>query len=121
MVISEFGETPPDAIERFTKLEAMPAPDPAELAPTDVIIQVKSASVGWVDLLMTSGQYQHMAKPPYTPGLEYAGVVVWKGADAVGDFAVGDEVLADGGMTGPRSLGAYQRWGGWATYAVEPS
>lgn len=121
MVVSEFGETPPDAIERFTKLEPMPAPDPAELSPADVIIQVKSASVGWVDLLMTSGQYQHMAKPPYTPGLEYAGVVAWKGPDASADFSVGDEVLADGGMTGPRSLGAYQRWGGWATYAVAPS
>lgn len=120
-MVSEFGETPPDAIERFTKLEPMPAPDPTELAPTDVIVQVKSASVGWVDLLMTSGQYQHMASPPYTPGLEYAGVVAWMGPEARGDFAVGDPVLSDGGATGPRSLGDYQRWGGWATYAVAPS
>src|SRR5690349_15076550 len=99
VVVTAFGETPTDAIERLTKLEPMPAPAPSELAPTDVVIQVKSASVGWVDLLMTSGQYQHMASPPYTPGLEYAGVVAWMGPEARGDFAVGDEVLADGAVT----------------------
>ena len=36
-------------------------------SPRDVIVAIKSAAVGWVDLLMTSGQYQHMPKPPYTP------------------------------------------------------
>jgi len=68
---------------------------------------------------MTSGQYQHMPKPPYTPGLEMAGRIAWKGADVDG-FAEGDAVLVDGFLAGPRSLGAYQRWGGFATYAVAP-
>ena len=77
VVVSEFGETPLDAIENHTALVPMPAPDPAALGPRDVIIAIRSASVGWVDLLMTSGQYQHMPKPPYCPGLEYAGVVAW--------------------------------------------
>ena len=69
---------------------------------------------------MTSGQYQHMPAPPYTPGLEYAGVIVAKGGAAAPDFAVGDPVLVDPFLAGPRSLGAYQKSGGWASYAVVP-
>ena len=30
-------------------------------------------------------------------------------------------MLADGFLTGPRSLGAHQRWGGWATWTVAPA
>jgi NADPH2:quinone reductase len=119
VVVAEFGETPPDAIERLISIEAMAAPDPASLGPRDVIVAVRSASVGWVDLLMTSGQYQHAPRPPYTPGLEYAGEVAWRGPEAEG-VAVGDRVLVDGFLAGPRSLGAYQAWGGWASYAVAP-
>lgn len=120
VVVSDFGETPLDAVDHHTTLEVMEPPDPSELAAGDVIIAIKSASVGWVDLLMTSGQYQHMARPPYTPGLEYAGVVAWKGAAAGEHIAVGDEVFVDGFLAGPRSLGAYQRWGGFASYGVAP-
>jgi len=76
--------------------------------------------VGWVDLLMTSGQYQHMPKPPYVPGLEYAGVVAWIGDD-VRDLQVGDRVLVDALLAGPRSLGGYQSYGGFATYGVAPA
>lgn len=120
VVVSELGETPLDALEKHISLVPMEPPDPKTLAPTDVIVQVKSATVGWVDLIMASGQYQHVPKPPYTPGLEYAGVVVWKG-EGVGDaLAIGDEVLNDGFRTGPRSLGAYQAMGGFASYAVAP-
>jgi NADPH2:quinone reductase len=61
-----------------------------------------------------------MARPPYTPGLECAGTVVWAGPEARG-VAVGDAVIVDGLLTGPRSLGAYQRWGGFASYVVAPS
>jgi NADPH2:quinone reductase len=48
-------------------------------------------------------------------------VVVWRGEGAAGRVAVGDRVLSDGLLTGPRSLGDYQRWGGFASYAVAPS
>jgi NADPH:quinone reductase len=120
VVVRELAEDPAAAFDRI-EIEPMPPPDVATLAPGDVVIAVRSASVGWVDLIMTSGQYQHLLQPPYTPGLEYAGVVVWAGPDAVARVAVGDEVLVDGLVTGPRSLGAYQRWGGWASYAVAPA
>jgi NADPH2:quinone reductase len=119
VVVSAFAENPLEAIEKAT-LEVMDPPDVARLSPHDVIVAVKSASVGWVDLLMTSGQYQHMPKPPYCPGLEYAGEVAWKGAE-VGAFDVGDAVLVDGFLAGPRSVGAYQASGGFASYAVVPA
>jgi NADPH2:quinone reductase len=120
VVVSAFAETPPEAIDTKMSLVPMDAPDPAGLSPRDVIIAVKSAAVGWVDLLMTSGQYQHMAKPPYTPGLEACGVVAWKGPAAGDALAEGDPVLVDGFLAGPRSLGAYQAWGGFASYLVAP-
>ncbi len=119
VVVTAWGETPLDALENRMGLESQPPPATSELAPTDVILRVRSCAVGWVDLIMASGQYQHMANPPYTPGLEFAGDVVWTGRE-VRRVAVGDPVLADALLTGPRSSGAHQRWGGFATYAVVP-
>ncbi len=119
VVVSEFGETPIEAIEQFLFLETLAFPDTAKLSPRDVVIEIKSASVGWVDLLMTSGQYQHLLKPPYCPGLEYAGVVAWVGTEAT-EFSLGERVLVDPFLAGPRSLGDYQSWGGFASYAVAP-
>lgn len=119
VLISELGEEPLDAIANHASLEPMEAPDPKALRDRDVIVAIKSASVGWVDLIMTSGQYQHPPKPPYTPGLEYAGVVAWRGPAAT-NIEVGDSVLVDGFLAGPRSYGAYQQWGGFASYGVAP-
>ena len=118
LIVPRFAETPPEAIDEM-RLEDCPAPDTDKLDPRDVVVAVKSAAVGWVDLLMTSGQYQHMPQPPYCPGLEYAGEIAWKGA-GVSDLQVGDRVLVDGMLAGPRSLGNYQASGGFATYAVAP-
>ena len=120
VVVSELAEAPLEAVERCMSLAPMPMPDAAALSPRDVIVAIRSAAVGWVDLLMTSGQYQHLAKPPYCPGLEYAGTVLWKGAEVGGQIAVGDAVLVDGFLAGPRSLGAYQAYGGFASYGVAP-
>ena len=119
VVVSELGEQPLDAIEHHTSLVDMPAPDPSTLGPRDVIVAIKSASINWVDLLMTSGQYQHPPKPPYTPGLEYAGTVAWAGPEA--DHAVGSRVLVDAFIAGPRSHGDYQAYGGFASYGVAPA
>jgi NADPH2:quinone reductase len=118
VIVSELGEDPLTAIEHHAALVAMARPDPATLSPRDVIVEVRSAAVGWVDLLMTSGQYQHVPEPPYTPGLEYAGVIAWAGPEA--GVAAGERVLVDGFLAGPRSLGAYQAYGGFASYAVAP-
>lgn len=120
VVVSTFGETPTEAIENHVALTEMERPDPATLGANDVIVEIKSAAVGWVDLLMTSGQYQHMPKPPYTPGLEYSGLVSWTGS-AVTGIAPGDRALVDAFQVGPRSSGNYQKWGGFATWAVAPA
>jgi NADPH:quinone reductase len=114
VVVTEWGETPTEALEKFMRLEPQLMPDPATLGPKDVVLRVKSCAVGWVDLLMSSGQYQHVAQPPYTPGLEFAGEVIWVGSE-VTRVKVSDAVLADGMLTGPRSSGGYQRWGGFAS------
>ncbi len=119
VVVTEYGETPLDALDHFVRLEVQPAPEPATLAETDVVLRVHTCAVGWVDLLMMSGQYQHMVAPPYTPGLEFAGEVAWTGA-AVERVAVGDRVLADGFSAGPRSSGPHQRYGGFSTWVVIP-
>lgn len=121
VVVDAFGDTPLDAVEHHVRLEPQAVPDVSALGPGDVLIAVRSAQVGWVDLLMTSGQYQHMPSPPYTPGLEYAGELAWVGTDAAKSWAVGDRVIADGLRTGPRSLGPYQRYGGFASWAVAPA
>ena len=50
VVVSEFGDEPLQAIESFATLVPQPAPEPATLGPRDVIIAVRSASVGWAML-----------------------------------------------------------------------
>ena len=48
------------------RIEPQPPIARAELAPSDVVIAVRSSAAHWVDLLMASGQYQHQPPPPYT-------------------------------------------------------
>ncbi len=119
VLVSEFGESPLEAVQEHLRIEAQPPPDPGGLAASDLVVAVESAAIGWVDLLMTSGQYQHAPSPPYVPGMEYSGRVVWAGAE-VRRLKLGDHVMADGLLTGPRSLGPHQKYGGFASYAVAP-
>ncbi len=114
VVIHKLGEQPLQTFEQLATLEPMDPPEPSD---GDVVIAVASASVGWVDLLMASGQYQHVPTPPYTPGLEYAGTVL----RASSGFAAGQRVLVDPFLAGPRSHGAYRAYGGFASYAVAPA
>jgi len=119
VVLSEYGETPMEAVETHLSLESFGPPNLDTLGPEDVVVSIASSSVNWVDLIMASGQYQHMVSPPYCPGLEYSGKVAWVGS-AVTRFSVGTRVFVDGFSAGPRSSGAYQNYGGYATFAVAP-
>jgi NADPH:quinone reductase len=119
-VVTALGATPLETFATHLRVEPQEAPAPEDLAPGDVVVAVESAAVGWVDLLMASGQYQHVPEPPYTPGLEYAGEVIAVGA-AVEGLAIGARVMADGLATGPRSLGAHRRHGGFASFAIAPA
>ena len=96
-------------------------PDIDTLKPSDVLIKVESGAVSWVDVLMTSGQYQHQPRLPFTPGLEYSGYVLWRGADVDESIQVGGRVYVDCFNTGPRTSGDYQSYGGFASYAVAPT
>lgn len=115
VVISALAEDPVEAVDGMT-LEPMERPT---VGPREVLVAVRAAAVGWVDLIMASGQYQHVPAPPYTPGLEYGGAVAEVGTEVTG-WSIGTEVLVDGLVAGPRSVGAYQRSGGFATWALVP-
>jgi NADPH2:quinone reductase len=66
------------------------APVPSD--PRDVIIEVHAAGVGFPDLLMTQGKYQVRPEPPFSPGVEVAGVV--RSAPEGSGLAPGDRVAA---------------------------
>lgn len=120
-VVSRFAETREEAVATGVALVEQAPPDPASLAPADVVVEVESACVAYIDLLMLTGQYHHRPPLPYTPGLEYAGIVRWVGADVPASAPQpGERVMNDYLLTGPRSAGQHQAWGGWARYTVAP-
>ena len=116
-LVTQLGEDPMHAVSEHLHVENQERPD--TIGPLEVLVEVRSAALNWVDLMMTSGQYQHLPQLPYTPGLEYAGEVAAVGPE-VRRFSVGDRVMVDGLEAGPRSLGEYRRWGGFATWALAP-
>jgi NADPH:quinone reductase len=121
LVLTRYGQSREDAVDNVLKLEDSLLPEVTKLQPHDVLVGVRSASVSFIDLLMMSGQYQTMLPLPCVPGMEYAGVVLGVGSEVdPRKIAVGDRVLSDFIVTGPRSLGAYQAQGGWQSYAVAP-
>ena len=119
IVLPKYAESPQQAIDRLLTVQDLAMPDTSALNATDVLVSIKSTTVAFVDLIMMTGQYQHMAPPPYTPGIDYAGQVIWAGSE-VQCVKVGDRVMSDFMTVGPRSKGDYQRYGGWASYAVAP-
>ena len=80
------------------KLVVNDVADP-EIAEDHIIIEVKSASVNFPDVLMIQGLYQFQPPLPFIPGGESAGVVIEIG-DGVEGFNVGDRVFAATGVGG---------------------
>jgi NADPH2:quinone reductase len=86
--VSEYGDS--DVLE----VEEVSVPEPG---PGEVRIDVRAAGINFADIMQRRGHYHGGPEPPYTPGMEVAGVV-----DAVGENVgreVGDEVVSmvDGG------------------------
>lgn len=73
----------------------------------DVLVEMKSAGVSYVDLLMVAGEYQFKPDLPFVPGQEGAGIVREVGA-SVTAVKPGDHVMTS------------HRTGAWAEYAVLP-
>jgi NADPH2:quinone reductase len=88
-------------------LRQAPASSPAA---NEVVVSVRACCVNYPDLLSLANQYQHKAAFPYTPGLEWAGVVQELGPD-VHSWSVGDRVTGGGPPGG----------GGLASEVVVPS
>ena len=120
IVLPGFANTQAEAIDQLLSIEPAEVPDTTKLGPSDVVVRVRSASISFVDFIMMTGQYQHMASPPYVPGLEFSGEIAWTGSE-VRNFSVGDKVISDFMTVGPRSKGAYQQSGAaWSSFAVAP-
>lgn len=74
-------------------LELHDVPAPGAPGAGEVLIDVAAAGLNYADLLITAGKYQERPLPPFTPGLEIAGLVRAAGP-GVGRIRVGDRVLA---------------------------
>ncbi|TCK27134.1 NADPH:quinone oxidoreductase family protein [Pseudonocardia endophytica] len=101
VVCREFAEPP-----RLEVVEE-PAPDPG---PGEVLVEVDSVAVAFVDGLIASGRYQMKPPLPFTPGSGVAGRVVAVG-DGVTEPTVGTTVTA---------LLA-NAFGGFASHVVVPA
>lgn len=84
------------------KVEELPRRD---LAPGEVRIGMRAASVNFPDILMIQGKYQYKPPLPFVPGMEGAGEIIEIG-DGVRELAIGDGVV--GGL----------RTGGFADEAI---
>jgi NADPH2:quinone reductase len=80
----------------FEGIDALSVGEAAEPQPTadEVLVDVRAASVSYMDYLMTCGRYQMRPALPYVPGTDAAGVVVACG-ERVTRFRPGDRVSCE--------------------------
>ncbi len=94
-LISEAGAAPA-LVER-------PVPMPG---PDEVLVEIRACGLNFADLLMIKGTYQDMPAPPFTLGMEAAGVVRETGPDVHG-IAPGQRVAVFGGSGGLAEVGVF--------------
>ncbi|KCZ90689.1 NADPH:quinone oxidoreductase family protein [Hyphomonas johnsonii] len=92
----------------FSGVEVRDVPLP-EPGPDEVRVRVRAASVNFPDLLLTQGKYQLKLEPPFTPGMDFSGVVDKMGEGAEGPLRLGHDVA--GGS----------RFGAFAEFVVVPA
>ncbi|MBF4163683.1 NADPH:quinone oxidoreductase family protein [Nocardioides acrostichi] len=80
-------------------------PDP-QAQPGQVLIEVHSVGTSFPDLLLSRGQYQLRPEPPFTLGVDVAGVVV-SAPDDRPDLAPGTRVMAAGAYGGACELALF--------------
>lgn len=66
--------------------------DPPTPGHDDVLVEVHSVGVSFPDLLLSRGEYQFKPEPPFTLGVDFAGVVLDPGSPESSGFAVGQRV-----------------------------
>jgi NADPH:quinone reductase len=69
-------------------LEIRDVPEPTP-GPDDVLVEVHAVGVSFPDLLLSRGQYQVKPEPPFTLGVDFAGVVVSGGGFEPGQRVAG--------------------------------
>jgi NADPH2:quinone reductase len=82
VTVRAFGTPESFALEQY---------DPGPPGPGQLRIAIKVAGISFVDVLATTGNYQHVPTLPYIPGSEGAGLVEAVGEGVTG-FAPGDRV-----------------------------
>ena len=80
---------------------AEPVPARGELR-----LRIEACGLNFADLLMMQGKYQDTPEPPYTLGMEVAGVVDALGPDTDGP-AIGTRVAVFGGQGGLAEMGCF--------------
>lgn len=80
----------------FEGIEALSVTDVDEPRPAadEVLVDVRAASVSYMDYLMTCGRYQMQPTLPYVPGTDAAGIVLACG-EHVSRFRPGDRVSCE--------------------------
>ncbi|MEF2276879.1 NADPH:quinone oxidoreductase family protein [Deinococcus sp. YIM 134068] len=99
IVVERLG--PPEVLE----VRELPVPQPG---PGEVRLRVEAVGINFADVLAVAGEYLTRTRVPYTPGMEFAGVV-----DALGEGVSGVEVGQRVASLGGR--------GGLAEYALSPA
>jgi NADPH:quinone reductase len=66
--------------------------DPPTQGHDDVLVEVHSVGVAFPDLLLSRGEYQFKPEPPFTLGVDFAGVVLDPGSPESSAFSVGQRV-----------------------------
>ncbi|MCM2562707.1 NADPH:quinone oxidoreductase family protein [Lutimaribacter sp. EGI FJ00015] len=79
----------------------VPRPGPGELR-----LKIEACGLNFADLLMEQGKYQDMPEPPFTLGMEVAGVVDALGPDVEGP-SPGTRVAVFGGQGGLAEFGCF--------------
>ena len=78
------------------KVEEIPSP---KAGPEQVVVEVKTSSLNFPDVLLVQGLYQVKPPLPFSPGMELAGVVKEVGSGVAG-LKKGDRVLGSPGRGG---------------------
>ncbi|GAA5514673.1 2-haloacrylate reductase [Deinococcus carri] len=99
IVVERLG--PPDVMQ----LRELSVPQPG---PGEVRLKVEAVGINFADVLAVAGEYLTRTRVPYTPGMEFAGVV-----DALGEGVTGVQVGQRVASLGGR--------GGLAEYALSPA
>lgn len=98
-----------DFVSSISSLRPQLVPAPRNPGPGEVLVKVKCAALNHVDLLYAQGKHQNnvaLIRPPFTLGLEFAGIVLAVGPPDSSSTIEGHQ-LAPGDRVFGTGLGAY--------------